>query len=486
MTIPLANRHLLKTKIFINNTWHEATNHTTFGVTNPANGEIIAHVANGGIADIVSAIEAAHAAFSSWSSCTAKQRSAIMRAWYNLILENADDLAILMTTEQGKPLPEAKGEVSYGASFIEWFAEESKRAYGDIIPTPLSDRRIMVLKQPVGVVAAITPWNFPVSMITRKIAPAIAAGCTVVIKPASQTPLCALALAQLAKDAGFPEGVINVVTSDNASEIGNVMTTHPLVSKFSFTGSTKVGKLLMSQCASTIKKISLELGGNAPLIVFDDADVEVAVKGAIASKYRNAGQTCVCANRLYIQQGIYDRFMTAFRDAVSRLIVGEGTKEGVDIGPLIDDKALTKVNDLLKDAVAKGGKITAGGHQPEESGLYFEPTVVEDCNDKMKIKEEEIFGPVSAIYKFESEDEVIKKANDTEYGLAAYFFTKDLQKAWRVSESLHYGIIGINEGIVSHAEAPFGGMKQSGIGREGSKYGLEEYLEVKYVCVGNL
>jgi succinate-semialdehyde dehydrogenase/glutarate-semialdehyde dehydrogenase len=400
--------------------------------------------------------------------------------------ENMDDLALLMTTEQGKPVAEAKGEIAYGASFIEWFAEEARRTYGDVIPTPARNKRILTLKQPIGVVAAITPWNFPVSMITRKISPAIAAGCTVVLKPAAQTPLSALALAFLAKEAGFPDGVINIVTSSRASEIGKVMTESPHVQKFSFTGSTKVGKVLMQQCASTIKKVSLELGGNAPLIVFDDANVEQAVTGAIASKYRNAGQTCVCANRLYVQEGIYDAFMEQYRSAVTALQVGDGASRGVDIGPLIDGDAIEKIKRLMADAVDKGAAVTVGGHVHPAGKLFYAPSIIEGCNSTMAVSKEEVFGPVSPIFKFSTEEEAIQLANDTEYGLASYFFTQNLARAWRVSEALDYGIIGINEGIVSTAEAPFGGMKESGIGREGSKYGIEEYLEVKYMCLGGL
>ena len=482
----LQNPQILQNKSFINNNWISANDGNTFEITNPADGEVITRVADCGGVETVQAIEAAAIAFEVWSGKTAKERSAIMREWFNLLNENIEDLALLMTTEQGKPLAEAKGEITYGASFIEWFAEEARRVYGDVIPAPLNDRRIITIKQPLGVVAAITPWNFPVSMITRKISPAIAAGCTVVLKPAAQTPLSALALAYLSKEAGFPDGVINIITSDKANEVGKVMTEHPLVQKFSFTGSTKVGKLLMQQCASTVKKVSLELGGNAPLIVFDDADLDQAVKGAIACKYRNAGQTCVCANRLYIQESIYEVFMERYKEAVASLKVGKGTEPGVKIGPLIDEKAIEKINRLVADAVEKGAAVTAGGNKHIAGKLFYEPGILEGCNSSMALSKEEIFGPVSAIYKFETEEEAISLANDTEYGLAAYFFTQNLNRTWRVAEALNYGIVGINEGIISHTEAPFGGMKESGFGREGSKYGIEEYIEVKYLCMGGM
>ena len=482
----LMNKKLVKEKSFVNNKWIDADSKKTFPVVNPANGEVIANVTDCGEAETESAIRVAHKAFSLWKNKTAKERSGLMKKWFDLINLNADDLALLMTTEQGKPFTEAKGEVSYGASFIEWFAEEARRVYGDVIPTPSNDKRLIVLKQPIGVVAAITPWNFPIAMITRKIAPAIAAGCTVVLKPASQTPLSALALAELAMQAGIPAGVINIITTSDSATVGKVLTEHKLVSKFSFTGSTATGKLLMQQCASTVKKVSLELGGNAPLIVFDDADIEQAVKGTIASKYRNAGQTCVCANRIFVQQKIYTAFMKEYKKAVKALKVGDGTKQDVNIGPLINADALKKVNDLLKDATKKGATISIGGSEHKGGKLFFQPTIIEGCTSKMKLSREEIFGPVSAIYKFSTEEEVIAMANDTEFGLAAYFFSQNINRVWRVAEQLEHGIIGVNEGIISHAEAPFGGMKESGIGREGSKYGIEEYLEVKYVCLGGM
>jgi succinate-semialdehyde dehydrogenase / glutarate-semialdehyde dehydrogenase len=482
----LKNASLLKAQSYINNTWKDTANAETLNVTNPATGEVIIKVANCGVEETEEAIQAASKAFRLWSKKTAKERSAILRNWFNLVMDNADDLALIMTTEQGKPLAEAKGEVTYGASFIEWFAEEGKRVYGDVIPTPANEKRMITIKQPVGVVAAITPWNFPISMITRKISPALAAGCTVVVKPASETPLCALALTQLAEEAGFPEGVINVITTTNSKDVGRVLTEHPLVRKVSFTGSTEVGKLLMAQAASTIKKVSFELGGNAPSIVFDDANIQQAVKGTIASKYRNAGQTCVCTNRILVQENIYDAFMQEYRHAVQNLRVGEGTQEGVDIGPLITEHAVEKVQRLLDDAVSKGGKITLGGKHSEQGGLFFQPTIVEDCNKDMVLHEEEIFGPVSAIFKFKTEEEAIEMANDTSYGLASYFFSQNINRIWRVAEALEYGMVGINEGIISHAEAPFGGVKESGIGREGSKYGIEDYVEIKYLCLGGM
>lgn len=477
----LSNKSLLQSQSFINNKWVDADGGKTFAVTNPATQEKIIDVQGCGATETEQAIEAASKAFISWSRKTAKERSTILKKWYDLITANANDLALLMTTEQGKPLAEAKAEITYGASFIEWFAEECRRVYGDVIPTPVATKRMLTFKQPVGVVAAITPWNFPVSMITRKISPALAAGCTVVVKPPSETPLCALALTQLALEAGFPQGVVNVVTTTNSKEVGKVLTTHPLVKKVSFTGSTEVGKLLMAQCASTVKKITMELGGNAPAIVFDDADIEVAVKGTLASKYRNAGQTCVCTNRIFVQENIYAEFMQAYSKAVAVLKVGNGAEEGVQIGPLITEKAVQKVDRLLHDAVDKGGKVTLGGKHHD---LFFEPTIVEDCNTSMTLHEEEIFGPVSAIFKFKTEEEAVAMANSTNYGLASYFFSQNINCIWRVAEALEYGIVGINEGIISHAEAPFGGVKESGIGREGSKYGIEDYVEIKYLCMG--
>ncbi len=480
----LSNNSLLQNNAFINNIFSPSANGKRFQVTNPANGKLIIEVSDCGEQETDNAIEAAHKAFKTWSRTTAKERAIFMKKWFDLIMQNADDLALLMTTEQGKPLAEAKGEIVYGASFIEWFAEEARRTYGDVIPSPVKEKRILTIKQPIGVVAAITPWNFPVSMITRKISPALAAGCTVVVKPPHETPLCALALAQLALEAGFPEGVINMVTTASSKEVGKVMTEHPVVRKVSFTGSTEVGKQLMAQSASTMKKVSFELGGNAPSIVFDDADVDVAVKATIASKYRNAGQTCVCTNRILVQENIYTQFMDKYRIANTALVVGEGTEKGIQIGPLITEKAVQKVERLLADAVSKGATITYGGKRIKEGSLFYQPTIVENCNATMDMHEEEIFGPVSAIYTFKTEEEAIAMANNTSYGLAAYFFSQNINRIWRVAEALEYGMIGINEGIISHAEAPFGGVKESGIGREGSRYGIEEYLEVKYLCMG--
>ena len=480
----LFNKSLLQHNAFINNSFVPSADGVSFEVINPANNQVITEVADCGISETECAIEAAEKAFEAWSKTTAKARHGLLKKWFELITANADDLAMIMTTEQGKPLSEAKGEVIYGASFIEWFAEEARRVYGDVIPTPVGTKRILTIKQPIGVVAAITPWNFPVSMITRKISPALAAGCTVIIKPPHETPLCALALAKLALEAGFPKGVINVVTTTQSKEVGRIMTTDPRVKKVSFTGSTEIGKLLMAQSASTIKKVSLELGGNAPSIVFDDANLEQAVKGTLASKYRNAGQTCVCTNRILVQETIYDQFMYAYSKATALLKVGDGTKEGVQIGPLINAKAIEKVERLLNDAVNKGGKITLGGKRNESGTLFFEPTIIEHCNTQMDIHEEEIFGPISAIYKFKTEEEAIAIANNTQYGLASYFYSQNINRIWRVAEALEYGMIGINEGIISHAEAPFGGVKESGIGREGSRYGIDEYVEIKYLCMG--
>jgi len=480
----LSNPLLYQVQSYVDGAWIHASQGKQFDVNNPANGQLVAKVADCNSADAQKAITAAAKALPKWRRQTAKERATLLRKWFDLLVANADDLALLMTTEQGKPLQEARGEVIYGASFIEWFAEEGRRMYGETIPTPLADRRIMTVKQPVGVVAAITPWNFPIAMITRKAGAALAAGCTIVVKPAQLTPLCALAMAQLAHEAGIPAGVFNVVTSSHASEMGTLFTESDLVRKITFTGSTKVGKILMQQSASTVKRISLELGGNAPLIVFDDASIEVAVRGALASKYRNAGQTCVCANRLYVQEKIYPAFLKAYKRAVSALKVGNGIEAGVTIGPLIEADAVKKVQRLLKDAVKKGATIVIGGEAHPAGALFYKPTIVEGCTHRMLLSREEIFGPVSAIYKFKTEEEAIQLANDTEYGLAAYFFTQDVHRCIRVAEALDYGIVGINEGIVSHAEAPFGGMKESGIGREGSRYGIDEYVEVKYVCVG--
>jgi succinate-semialdehyde dehydrogenase/glutarate-semialdehyde dehydrogenase len=432
------------------------------------------------------AVEAAHKAFPAWAAKTAKERAEILRRWFEMIMEAQEELAEIMTAEQGKPLAESRGEVAYGASFIEWFAEEGKRIYGDIIPSQAADKRIVVLKQPIGVVAAITPWNFPNAMITRKAGPALAAGCTCVVKPASATPLSALALAELGERAGLPAGVFNVVTSKKASAVGEELATSSLVRKVSFTGSTEVGKVLMAQSASTIKKLSLELGGNAPFIVFDDADLDAAVAGAIASKYRNAGQTCVCANRFYVQSGVHDAFAAKLKTAVESLTLGDGMQEGVQIGPLINQAAVDKVEELVADATAKGAKVVTGGGAHELGGTFYQPTILSHVEKGMDIVDEEIFGPVATLIKFETEDDVIAAANDTPFGLAAYFYARDMGRVWRVQEGLDYGIVGINEGIISTEVAPFGGVKESGLGREGSKYGIDDFLEIKYCLQGGL
>ena len=478
----IKNTGLLRQQAYIDGQWRDAITHNVYPVTNPFNGETIADVPDLGAMETRQAIEAAHAAFPVWRSKTAGERAAILRRWFDLQIANAYDLAVILTTEQGKPLPEAIGEIKYGASFVEWFAEEARRVYGDVIPGHGADKRIVTIKQPVGVVAAITPWNFPNAMITRKVAPALAAGCTVVIKPAEDTPLSALALAALAEEAGIPAGVFNVVTTSNPAPVGNELTSSPLVRKLSFTGSTEVGKLLMRQCASTVKKVSLELGGNAPFIVFDDADVDAAVEGAIASKYRNAGQTCVCANRLFAQEGIYDEFVGKLGEAVQRQQVGSGLDEGVTIGPLINLDALVKVERLVGDAVAKGARVLTGGKRHALGGTFYEPTVLANVRPDMAITHEEIFGPVAPVFSFKTDKEVIERANDTPFGLAAYFYGRDISRIWRVAEGLEYGMIGINTGMISTAVAPFGGVKESGNAREGSKYGIDEYVELKYLC----
>ena len=477
------NSQLVKYQAFINNSWVNSRTGRKFDVLNPYDRSSLAQVSDCGAADAEEAIQCANEAFDSWKAITAGERSNILSNWYQLIMKNQDDLATILTLEQGKPLGEAKGEIAYGASFIEWFAEEAKRVYGDTIPGHQAGKRIVILKQPVGVVAALTPWNFPNAMITRKVAPALAAGCTVIIKPAEDTPLSALALAQLALEAGFPPGVVNVLPTSNPAEVGEVLTSSPIVRKLSFTGSTEVGKLLMKQCAGTVKKLSLELGGNAPFIVFDDADIDAAVEGAIASKYRNAGQTCVCANRIYVQAAIYDQFTTRFTKAVNNLRIGNGMEAGVDIGPLINEKALKKVKDLLGEARKKGAKLLLGGEVSSDYPYVFQPTVLTHVNSDMRLSQEEIFGPVAPIYRFETVDEVIALANDTAVGLAAYFYGNNNSLIWKVAEALEYGMVGINTGMISTAVAPFGGIKESGFGREGSKYGIEDYLEIKYLCV---
>jgi succinate-semialdehyde dehydrogenase / glutarate-semialdehyde dehydrogenase len=479
----LKDKSLFREEAYIAGHWVGSAE--KINVTNPANGQVIGTVPALGRAETLEAIKAAEAAQKTWAATPAKQRGQILRRWFELMMENQDDLGRIMTAEQGKPLPEAKGEVAYGASFVEFFAEEARRIYGETIPSPWPNARIVAIKQPVGVVAAITPWNFPNAMITRKAGPALAAGCAFVVKPSEETPYSALALAELAERAGLPKGVFSVVTG-HAKEIGGEMTSNPIVRALSFTGSTAVGKLLMAQCATTVKKVGLELGGNAPFIVFDDADLDAAVAGAIASKYRNAGQTCVCANRLIIQDGIYDAFAEKLAKAVATLKVGDGFGEGVTTGPLINAKAIAKVETHIADALKKGGKVVTGGKRHALGGSFFEPTVIRDVTADMLIAREETFGPVAPLFRFKTEEEAIHMANDTEFGLACYFYTRDIGRVWRVGEALEYGIVGINEGIISTAEAPFGGVKESGIGREGSLHGIEEYTEIKYMLMGGL
>ena len=481
----LKDTALFRQQCYVDGSWIDAPDGATLAVANPASGESLGTVPSLGAKEAEAAVAAAHAAFRAWAAKTAKERGTLLRRWYELIVAHADDIGTMMTAEQGKPLAEARGEVTYAASFVEWFAEEAKRMYGDVIPGHQADKRILVLRQPVGVVAAITPWNFPAAMITRKVAPALAAGCTVVCKPASQTPFTALALAELADRAGIPKGVFNVVTG-SARAIGGVLTGDARVRKLSFTGSTEIGKQLMAQCAGTMKKVSLELGGNAPFIVFDDADLDAAVAGAIASKYRNTGQTCVCANRLLVQAGVYDAFTAKLVEAVKKLAVGDGLKGATDQGPLIDESALAKVEEHVTDAVAKGAKVALGGKRHALGGTFYEPTVLTYVTPDMKVAGEETFGPVAPLFRFETEEEAIRMANDTEFGLAAYFYTRDLARSWRVSEALEYGIVGLNTGLISTEVAPFGGVKESGMGREGSKYGLMDFTEIKYVCVGGV
>lgn len=475
---------LVLSRGFINGEWVEANSGELVAVVNPANGEVITTVPDMGKQEAEAAVVAAHNAFLDWRKTTAKHRSSLLKKWFDLIVENADALAKLLTTEQGKPYKEAYGEVMYGASFIEWFAEEAKRVYGDIIPSANPNNRYMTIKQPIGVVTAITPWNFPVAMITRKVGPALAAGCTVVVKPGEDTPLCALAMAALAEQAGIPKGVINVVTTSRPAEIGDVLCQHSLVRKVSFTGSTPVGKLILRQAADTVKKVSLELGGNAPFIVFDDADIEKAVQGALISKYRNAGQTCVCTNRLYIHDAIYDQFIERYTQVVNELVIGDGLSESADIGPLINQKAVDKVDDLVAKAVEQGATLALGGKVSDVGAQFYLPTILTDVTEEMDIAHQELFGPVSTIFRFSDEDDVIRRANDTPFGLAAYFYTQNHSRVWRVGEALDYGIVGINEGIISTEVAPFGGVKESGSGREGSKYGIDDYLEIKYLCHG--
>ncbi|HEY2609061.1 MAG TPA: NAD-dependent succinate-semialdehyde dehydrogenase [Paraburkholderia sp.] len=484
-SLTLKDPTLLKTRAYIAGEWQGADHGATFEVTNPATGASIATVPLMGTAETRRAIEAANAAWPAWRALTAKQRATILRKWHDLMLDNADDLALILTTEQGKPLAEAKGEIQYAASFLEWFAEEGKRVNGDTIPTPASDKRIVVTKEPVGVCAAITPWNFPAAMITRKVGPALAAGCPIIVKPAEATPLSALALAVLAERAGVPRGVFNVVTGEPKA-IGAELTGNPVVRKLSFTGSTPVGRLLMAQCAPTVKKVSLELGGNAPFIVFDDADLDAAVAGAIASKYRNSGQTCVCTNRFYVHDKVYDAFSEKLRVAVEQLKVGLGTEDGVTQGPLINEAAVLKVESHIEDALAQGARIVTGGRRHALGHGFFEPTVLAGVTPAMKVSRDETFGPLAALLRFSSDEEVIRLANDTEFGLASYFYSRDIGRVWRVAEALEYGMVGINTGLISNEVAPFGGVKQSGLGREGSHYGIDDYVVIKYLCMGGI
>jgi len=480
----LNDKNLLKNFSYINGSWHPSE--TSLEVINPANNKVIATVGNAGVSEAELAVKSAKEAFASWSAKSAGERALILRCWFDLMVENQDDLGKILTLEQGKPLAEAKGEIAYGAAFIEWFAEEGKRVYGDTIPSPSGDKRIVVIKQPVGVVASITPWNFPNAMIARKAAAALAAGCTFVVRPATQTPLSALAMAELAERAGIPAGVFNVVVGDDSRGIGKVLTQHPDVAKFTFTGSTQVGKSLISQCATTVKKVSMELGGNAPFIVFDDADIDAAVQGAIASKYRNAGQTCVCTNRIFVQSNVIEEFTEKFAIAVNELSIGDGLSDGVNVGPMISKSAVQDVDKLVKESVEMGANVVIGGKGDEAGESFYQPTILANVTNNMPIAANEIFGPVSPIINFEHEQQVIEQANDTEYGLAAYFYSRDIGRIWRVAEGLEYGMVGINEGMISNAAAPFGGVKQSGNGREGSKYGLDDYLEIKYLCMGGL
>ena len=475
---------LVVSQCLINGEWVESIDGKQFEVVNPATGEVITHVPDMGQQEATTAVLAAHDAFLEWKKTTAKHRAGLLRKWFDLIVENADSLAKLLTSEQGKPYKEAYGEVMYGASFLEWFGEEAKRVYGDIIPSANPNTRYMTIKQPIGVVTAVTPWNFPIAMIARKVGPALAAGCTVVVKPGEDTPLCTLAMAKLAEQAGIPKGVLNIVTTSTPASVGEVLCQHPLVRKISFTGSTPVGKHILRQAADTVKKVSLELGGNAPFIVFEDADIEKAVQGALISKYRNAGQTCVCTNRLYIHDSVYDQFVELYTQAVRGLVVGDGLSDGTDIGPLINQKAVDKVHGLVEQAIEQGATLVLGGSVSKVGDQFYQPTILTNVTEKMDIAHQELFGPVSTIFRFRDEEEVIQRANDTPYGLAAYFYTQNQGRVWRVSEALEYGIVGTNEGIISTEVAPFGGVKESGSGREGSKYGIDDYLEIKYLCQG--
>jgi succinate-semialdehyde dehydrogenase/glutarate-semialdehyde dehydrogenase len=482
---PVKDEQLFRQACYVDGAWIDAANGETIAVDNPATGDIVGTVPRLGRAETRQAIDAAARAFPAWRKRTAKDRAAVLRRWFDLMMASQDDLARLMTIEQGKPLAESKGEVAYAAAFLEWFGEEAKRVYGDTIPGHQPDKRIVVIKEPVGVVACITPWNFPLAMITRKAGPAIAAGCCVVLKPASQTPFSALALAELAARAGVPPGVFNVITG-SATDIGAELTSNPSVRKLSFTGSTATGKVLISQCAATVKRLSLELGGNAPFIVFDDADLDAAVEGAMQSKYRNTGQTCVCANRVLVQESVHDAFVGKLAAAAKALNPASGLEPGATQGPLIDDQAVEKVEEHIRDATSKGARIVVGGRRHARGGRFFEPTVLDDVTPEMMVAREETFGPVAPVFRFSSEADAIRLANATEFGLAAYFYGRDVGRIWRVAEALEYGIVGINTGLISTEVAPFGGMKESGLGREGSKYGIEEYLEIKYLCLGGL
>ena len=483
--LQLKDPSLLRQQAFINGVWCDADDGKTLAVTNPATGEQLGTIAYMGANEARRAIEAANAAWPAWRKKNAKERAGILRKWFELVMANQEDLALIMTSEQGKPLAEARAEVASAASFLEWFGEEAKRIEGDTLPSPWGDKRTVVLKEPIGVCAAITPWNFPSAMITRKVGPALAAGCPIVLRPADLTPYSALALAVLAERAGVPAGVFSVITGASRA-IGAEFTSNPIVRKLTFTGSTEVGRVLMQQCASTIKKLSLELGGNAPFIVFDDADLDAAVEGAMASKYRNAGQTCVCANRIYVQDGVYDVFADKFAAAVQKLKVGNGVEAGVTQGPLIDEKAVAKVEEHIADALAKGGRLLTGGKRHALGGSFFEPTVVADVTPAMRVAKEETFGPLAPLFRFKTDDEVIAMANDTEFGLASYFYSRDIGRVWRVAEGLESGMVGVNTGLISNEIAPFGGVKQSGLGREGSKYGIDDYLQIKYVCLGGI
>jgi len=485
MTLPLTDSALLKNQAYVNGNWIDADDGATYDILNPADGSVVTSVAKVGADETRRAIEAADEAMQEWKLRSAKDRSRVIRRWYELMMENQEDLAIIMTAEQGKVLAESRGEIAYGAAFVEWFAEQAKRVDGDVIPGPSPDKRIVCIKQPVGVVAAITPWNFPNAMIARKAAPALASGCTIVIKPASETPLSAFAIAELAARAGFPPGAINVVAGATGA-IGNELTGDPRVKKLTFTGSTSVGKMLQAQCAGTMKKTSMELGGNAPFIVFDDADLDAAIAGAVASKYRNAGQTCVCTNRFLVQSGVYEEFVAKLIDATASLRVGNGMEEGITIGPMVNTSAVDDVDKLVQDSVKVGARIAVGGNRLELGDCYYQPTVLTDVTPDMPVYRNEIFGPVSPVTRFETEQEAVMMANDTEFGLASYFYTRDIGRVWRVAEGLEYGIVGINEGIISNEMAPFGGVKESGSGREGSKYGMDDYLEIKYMCMGGI